>query len=174
MIYWQLLAVFGVLSVLGFGGGNAIVPQMFTDVVTQHHWITPVEFSRFYALSRLAPGPAMTVSALVGFAVAGFTGACVAAVAMFLPAAVFVYVLAHAWDRFHDHPGRKIFARAMIPIVLGLSWVGAVILGRGALDGPLTIVIALIAAGLMLRTKLNTALVVALAGVAGIFLFHGS
>jgi chromate transporter len=106
--------------------------------------------------------------------VAGFSGACVAAVAMFLPAAVFVYVLAHAWDRFHDHPGRKIFARAMIPIVLGLSWVGAVILGRGALDGPLTIVIALIAAGAMLRTKLNTALVIALAGVAGIFLFHGS
>jgi hypothetical protein len=58
--------------------------------------------------------------------------------------------------------------------VLGLSWVGAVILGRGALDGPATIVIALIAAGVMLRTKLNTALVVALAGVAGIFLFHGS
>jgi chromate transporter len=174
MIYWQLIVVFGVLSALGFGGGNAIIPQMYADVVTQHHWVTSVEFSRFYALSRLAPGPAMTVSALIGYAVAGFTGASVAAVAMFLPAAVFVYVLAHAWDRFHDHPGRKIFARAMIPIVLGLSWVGAVILGRGALDGPATIVIALIAAGVMLRTKLNTALVVALAGVAGIFLFHGS
>jgi len=174
MIYWQLVAVFAVLSVLGFGGGNAIVPQMYADVVTQHHWITSVEFSRFYALSRLAPGPAMTVSALIGYTVAGFAGACVAAVAMFLPAAAFVYVLAHAWDRFHDHPGRKIFARAMIPIVLGLSWVGTVVLGRGALDGSATIAIALIAAGVMLRTKLNTALVVALAGVAGAVLFRGS
>ena len=174
MIYWQLVAVFAVLSVLGFGGGNAIVPQMYADVVTQHHWITSVEFSRFYALSRLAPGPAMTVSALIGYTVAGFAGACVAAVAMFLPAAAFVYVLAHAWDRFHDHPGRKIFARAMIPIVLGLSWVGAVVLGRGALDGPATVAIAAIAAGIMLWTKWNTALVVAVAGVAGIVLFHGS
>jgi chromate transporter len=116
----------------------------------------------------------MTVSALVGYTVAGFAGACVAAAAMFLPAAAFVYVLAHAWDRFHDHPGRKIFARAMIPIVLGLSWVGAVVLGRGALDGPATVAIAAIAAGIMLWTKWNTALVVAVAGVAGIVLFHGS
>ena len=174
MIYWQLIAVFAVLSVLGFGGGNAIVPQMYTDVVTHHHWITAVGFARFYALSRLAPGPAMTVSALIGYTVAGFSGAVVAAVAMFLPAAVFVYALAHAWDRFADHPGRKVFARAMIPIVLGLSWVGAVVLGRGALDGPATIAIALIAVGVMLATKVNTALVIALAGVAGIFLFHGS
>jgi chromate transporter len=174
MIYWQLIAVFAVLSMLGFGGGNAIVPQMYADVVTHHHWITNVEFSRFYALSRLAPGPAMTVSALIGYTVAGFTGAVVAAVAMFLPAAVFVYVLAHAWDRFHEHPGRKVFARAMVPIVLGLSWVGAVVLGRGALDGPATIAIALIAVGIMLATKVNTALVVAAAGVAGILLFHGS
>jgi chromate transporter len=174
MIYWQLVLVFGVLSVLGFGGGNAIIPQMYSDVVTQHHWITSVDFSRYYALSRLAPGPALNVAALVGYALAGFAGACVAAVAMFLPAAAFVFVLAHGWDRFHDHPGRKIFARAMIPLVLGLSWVGAVVLGRGALDGWATIGIALVAAAAMLWTKLNTSLVIALAGIAGIFLFHGS
>jgi chromate transporter len=174
MIYWQLVAVFGVLSVLGFGGGNAIVPQMYADVVTQNHWVTAVDFSRFYALSRLAPGPAMSVSALIGYTVAGLGGAAVAAVAMFLPAAAFVYVLAHAWDRFRDHPGRKIFARAMIPIVLGLSWVGAMLLGRGALDGPATIAIALIAAVIMVRTKFNTALVIALAGVAGAVIFRGT
>jgi chromate transporter len=174
MIYWQLIAVFGVLSALGFGGGNAIIPQMYTDVVTQHHWVTDVEFARLYALSRLAPGPAMTVSGLVGYATAGFSGAVVAAIAMFLPAAVVVYALAHAWDRFREHPGRKLFARAMIPIVLGLSWVGSIILGRGALDGPATVVIALIAAVVMLRTNLNTSLVIALAGIAGIFLFPGN
>lgn len=174
MIYWQLAAVFGVLSALGFGGGNAIIPQMYTDVVTQHHWVTDVDFSRFYALSRLAPGPAMNVAGLIGYATAGFSGAAVATIAMFLPGAAVVFALAHAWDRFHGHPGRRVFARAMIPIVLGLSWVGAIILGRGALDGWATIAIALAAAGVMLRTKLNTSLVIALAGIAGIFLFPGN
>lgn len=173
MILWQLAGVFGVLSALGFGGGNAILPQMYADVVTHHHWLTAPEFSRFFALSRLAPGPAMTVSALIGYTVAGFPGAIVAAIAMFVPAAAIVFVLAQAWDRFHDHPWRRIFARAMIPIVLGLSWVGTIILGRGAIDGPATIAIALVAAVVIVATKVNTAVVVLLAGIAGAVLFRG-
>ena len=62
----------------------------------------------------------------------------------------------------------------MVPIVIGVSWVGAIVLARGALDGPATIAIALIAVVAMLATRINTALVVAVAGVAGIVLFHGS
>ncbi len=173
MILWQLVGIFAVLSVLGFGGGNAILPQMYADVVTQHHWLTATEFARFYALARLSPGPAMTVSALIGYTVAGFSGSVVAAVAMFVPAAAVVYGLAYAWDRFQEHHWRSIFVRSLVPIVLGLSWVGTIILGRGALDGPATVIIALIAAGVMLGTKLNPALLVVIAGVAGAFLFPG-
>jgi chromate transporter len=172
MVLWQLAGVFAVLSALGFGGGNAILPQMYADVVTQHHWLTGPEFSRFYGLSRLSPGPAMGVSALVGYAVAGFAGAVVAAIAMFVPAAVIVYGLAHLWDRFHDHPARKLFARAMIPIILGFSWVGAVILGQGSVDGWQTGAIALLACAAMLMTKMNTAAIVGIAGVAGAVLFR--
>jgi chromate transporter len=172
MILWQLAGVFVVLSALGFGGGNAILPQMYADVVTHHHWLTSAEFSRFYGLSRLSPGPAMGVSALIGYAVTGLSGAVVAAIAMFVPAAVVVYALAHVWDRFHDHPARKLFARAMVPIVLGLSWVGVIILGQGSVDGWATLSIALLACAAMLMTKMNTALVVGLAGVAGAVLFR--
>jgi chromate transporter len=169
---WQLAAVFAVLSVLGFGGGNAILPQMYADVVQHHHWMTDAGFSRFYALSRLAPGPGMTVSALVGYTVAGFAGAVVAAIAMFVPAAAVVYLLAHAWDRFHDHPNRKVFARAMVPIVLGLSWVGSTILARGAIDGWATASIALAATAAMLASRTNPAIIVGAAGVIGALLFR--
>ena len=169
---WQLAGVFGVLSALGFGGGNAILPQMYADVVTQHHWLTGPEFSRFYGLSRLSPGPAMGVSALVGYAVTGWAGAVVAALAMFVPAAIVVYALAHLWERFHDHSARKLFARAMVPIILGLSWVGVIILGQGSVDGWGTLAIALLACAAMLMTKMNTALVVGLAGIAGAVLFR--
>lgn len=172
MILWQLAAVFAVLSVLGFGGGNAILPQMYADVVTHYHWLTPVEFARFYALSRLAAGPAMTVSALIGYSVGGWAGAAVASTAIFVPAALIVYVLAYAWDRVHEHPWRKILARAMVPVVLGLQWIATIILGRGALDGPLTVAIALAATAMMLRTKLNTSLIILLAGVAGTIVFR--
>lgn len=167
MIYWQLVAVFGALSLLGFGGGNAILPQMYQDTVHHFHWVTPVEFARYYALARLSPGPGMTVSALIGYSAAGFAGAVVATAAIFVPAALFVYMLAFVWDRYSEHPFRRIFARAMIPIVVGLSWIAGIVLTRGALDSPLTYAMAAIACVVMIGTKINTALIVLAAGVVG-------
>jgi len=83
-----------------------------------------------------------------------------------------VYLLAHAWDRFHDHPNRKVFARAMVPIVLGLSWVGSTILARGAIDGWATASIALAATAAMLASRTNPAIIVGAAGVIGALLFR--
>lgn len=167
MLY-QLIAVFAVLSVLGFGGGNAILPQMYADVVTQYHWITGEQFAKYFALARMSPGPGMTVSALIGYIVAGWPGAIVAATAMFLPAAVIVYGLALVWERYRDHAWRKIFSRAMIPIVLGLSWVGVVVLSRGGIDTPLTYAIAGIACTAMLVSRVNAALLILSGAIAGL------
>ena len=165
----RLALVFVVLSLLGFGGGNAIIPQMHADVVDKYHWITSAEFTRFYALGKLAPGPTTTMSALVGYAVAGIAGALIATVAVFVPAAVVVYVAGRAWDRFDGHPVRDRFAGAIKPVVLGLVWAGVVTLARGAADGPVTIALALAATVLLLRTDWNQSLLVLAAGVVGAF-----
>lgn len=167
MTLGRLALVFTVLSLLGFGGGNAIIPQMHADVVDHYHWITSAEFTRFFALGRLAPGPTTTMAALVGFAVAGFAGAVVATIAVFVPAGVFVYGVEHVWGRLRGNPWRERFARAIKPVVLGLIWAGVVTLARGSLDGPLTIGLALVATILMLRTEWNQALLVLGAGVVG-------
>jgi chromate transporter len=169
---WRLTVVFTVLSVLGFGGGNTIFPQMYRDVVDHYHWVTASEFARYFALGRLAPGPGTTMSALVGYKVAGFVGALVAAIATFLPAAIIVFGIAHLWDRFAEHPWRDPFARAMVPIVLGLTWIGVVFLGHGALDAAPSYAIMLGVAALSLWTRLNASLIVLLAGVAGIVFYR--
>ncbi len=36
----HLLWVFSQLSVLGFGGGKGIIPQMHTDAVTTYQWVS--------------------------------------------------------------------------------------------------------------------------------------
>jgi chromate transporter len=169
---WRLTVVFTVLSALGFGGGNTIFPQMYRDVVEQYHWVSAADFARDFALGRMAPGPGTTMSALIGYQVAGMVGAVIAAAAMFVPAAIVVYGLAYIWDHFEEHPWRDVFARAMVPIVLGLSWVGVVFLGHGALDVPSTYIIALVVAALALLTRLNVSLIVLLAGVAGAVIYR--
>jgi chromate transporter len=163
----RLALVFTVLSLLGFGGGNAIIPQMHADVVDKYHWITSAEFTRFFALGRLAPGPTTTMAALVGYVVAGLAGAVVATIAVFVPAGALVYGAEHVWGRLRGNPWRERFARAIKPVVLGLIWAGVVTLARGAVDGPATIAIAIVATILMLRTDWNQALLVLGAGVAG-------
>jgi len=163
----RMAMVIATLSVLGFGGGNAIWPQLYTDSVDVYHWITAAEFSRFFALARLGPGPGTTITALIGYAVGGFPGAALAAFAMFFPAAIVVFIIVAIYDRFHDHPWRKIFARAMIPVVLGLTWVGVTLLSRGALDTPLSYVLAAGAAATMIWTRVNASLVILAAAVVG-------
>jgi len=156
-----------VLSLLGFGGGNAIIPQMHADVVERYHWISSATFTQFYGLGKLAPGPTTTMAALVGYAVAGALGAVVATAAVFLPAATLVYAVGHWWYRLQGNPWRERFARAIGPVVLGLIWAGVVTLARGAADAPVTIALAVIATVVLLRTDWNQAILVLVAGVVG-------
>lgn len=163
----RLALVFAVLSLLGFGGGNAIIPQMHADVVDKYHWISSAEFARFFALGKLAPGPTTLMAGLVGFAVRGVLGAVVATVAVFVPAAIVVLVLGHWWERLRGNAWRERFARAIKPVILGLIWAGVATLARGAADAPLTIGLAVVATVVMLRTEWNQSLLVLAAGVIG-------
>ncbi len=172
MVLRQLGAVFGVLSLLSFGGGNAIVPQMYADTVSRHHWITAAGFARDFALGRLAPGPTMNMSALIGYATAGFAGAAVAVVALFVPAGIIVYVLGRMWRKLHGHAWRDRIAAGFAPVVAGLIWAGIPPVASGAITVPATIAIAAAAAVIMLTTKVNQALVVLGAGVLGLVLFR--
>src|ERR1700728_4660459 len=109
----RLALVFTILSLLGFGGGNAIIPQMHADVVDHYHWITSADFTRFFGLAKLAPGPTTTMAALVGYAVAGIGGAIVATLAVFVPAAILVYWMGRLWTRYQGNPWRERFSRAI-------------------------------------------------------------
>jgi chromate transporter len=165
----RLAFVFAMLSLLGFGGGSAIIPQMHHDVVDHYGWITSAEFARFFALGKLAPGPTTSMAALVGYAVRGWFGAVVATIAIFLPAGIRVYVVAHYWERLRGNPWRERFARAVGPVVLGLIWAGVVTLARGAADAPVTVALAVSAAIVLLRTNWNQSLLVLAAGIVGAF-----
>lgn len=59
------------LSLVSFGGGKAIIAQLETIAVRQHHWITAQEFLHFFAITRVAPGPGTTLAALIGWQLAG-------------------------------------------------------------------------------------------------------
>ena len=136
------------------------------------HWIDSAQFSRFVALATLAPGPLLNIAALIGFTVAGIPGAIVASAALYLPAACIMYGIGRAWQRFAGHPWRERFALGLGPVVLGLFWAGVVAVGKGAIDGPITLAIAFAVLALAMLTKVNQALLVVGAGAVALVAFR--
>jgi len=80
-----IFLVFAPLSLMSFGGGQAIIADMQHQVVDVQHWMTGPQFADIFALSRAAPGPSTLIAALIGWQVAGFVGAVVGTLAMYRP-----------------------------------------------------------------------------------------
>jgi chromate transporter len=85
-----LAVVFAPLSLLSFGGGNAVIADIAQQAINVQGWTSEREFADLFALSRAAPGPGSMLAALIGWKAAGVSGALVATVAFYLPSAVLV------------------------------------------------------------------------------------
>lgn len=82
---WDIGAFFFKVGALTFGGGLTMLVFVQDQVVNQLHWLTPQEFLDGLALGQLTPGPILMLAAYVGYKVAGFAGATIGGIAIFLP-----------------------------------------------------------------------------------------
>jgi chromate transporter len=167
-----MVQVFGVLSLLGFGGGKGIIPQMHMDVVDQYHWVTSAQFSEFYTIGKLVPGPTTIFSALIGFAAAGIAGAAVALAAMFVPSSALMVLADTIWLRWKNTDWKETISKGLAPVIVGLVWSSVFTIGKGVAHGVAAYVIAGIVAVLMLRTKLSAPMLIVLSGAAGMIVLR--
>lgn len=163
----SLVHVFGQLSLLAFGGGNSILPEMQRQVVSVHPWMTARDFAALYALAQASPGPNMLVSTLVGLRVAGIAGALTATLAVTLPASALTFVCAHAWNRMREKPWRAIVQAGLMPVTAGLVMASAALLVYTTAHNWRLGVLVAIATSLFLGTRLNPLWVLAAAAVLG-------
>src|SRR5713226_10780656 len=70
---------------LTFGSGLVIVPFLEKGLVQQTGWLNEREFLVAVAMGMISPGPVVITATFVGYLVAGFWGAVVATVGIFLP-----------------------------------------------------------------------------------------
>lgn len=140
-ILLALTLVFTQLSLLAFGGGNAILPEMQHQVVTVHHWMSAEQFSSMFAIAQAAPGPNMMIVPLIGWHVAGPMGLVVTSFAKFGPSSIITVYALKFWNNFKDNPLRAIFEKALKPITVGLVLVSAWIIAQASAQNVLLIVI---------------------------------
>ncbi len=165
-----LAGIFAELSLLAFGGGNTILPEMQRQVVDVHHWMTAQHFSALFALAQAAPGPNMMVVPLVGWTVAGWRGLLVVSLAKFGPSSLLTGVALHVWERNRDRPWRAVVQAGLLPMTAGLVCASAAIIARATAQSWSLAAIAGAVAVLSLRTRLHPLLLLAggaLLGLAG-------
>lgn len=163
----DLALLFGQLSLLMFGGGPTILPEMQRQVTEVHGWLTPREFASLFALAQASPGPNMLVVALIGWRVAGVAGTLVAFGSLCAPSSVLTYVVARLWDRFRGKPWRRIIQVGLAPVTTGLIGAGAGILALATTIDWRTAVLTAVAAGLLTATRIHPLAVLAAGALVG-------
>jgi chromate transporter len=150
-----LAAQFVILSLVAFGGANAVVPEMQRQSVELHHWMNGREFAALFAIAQAAPGPNVMIATLVGWKVAGIVGGLVATVAMCAPSCVLAYFVARLWERYRETRWRAAIGAGLAPLTVGLVAASAWLLSSAAdLEWRLTLVtVATALVGYL--TKLN-------------------
>ncbi|QJW88266.1 chromate transporter [Spirosoma taeanense] len=152
-VLWQLAVFFAKAGAFVFGSGLAIVPFLYGGVVKEYGWLTEQQFLDAVAVAMITPGPVVITVAFIGYLVAGFAGACVAALATFLPCYVLTIVPAPYFKRYGRRPGIKAFVDGVTLAAVG-SVAGAVLVlaQRQLIDVP-ALLIALATIGLLIRFK---------------------
>ena len=150
----RLFVQFGIMSLLAFGGGQAVLPLMERVSVAEQGWISTSAFTAGVGFGYLIPGPVTTMAAFVGYMAAGFWGGIAAALGMFLAPTILAALAAAGIEKLAKSRWIKAFGAGAAPAVVGLLGATLWNIARHAVvSWPLGI-IALLSLVLAVKTKL--------------------
>lgn len=165
-----LALLFTQLSVLAFGGGNTILPEMQREVVQVHHWMSAQEFSALFALAQAAPGPNMMIVPLVGWQVAGWAGLLVSSLAKFGPSSIITLIVMGGWKRYKDKPWRQIVQRGLVPVTVGLVVSSGLLIAKATASNLSMAAVILVCTLLAVSKRIHPLWVLAVGGILGLAL----
>ncbi|MDX2190061.1 MAG: chromate transporter [Bacteroidota bacterium] len=154
-----------------FGSGLAIVPFLHNGVVLENNWLTEQQFLDAVAVAMITPGPVVITVGFIGYLIAGFPGACVAAMATFLPCYLFTVIPAPYFKIISKNLSVKAFVDGITAAVVG-ALVGAVVVItlRTIVDWQTAIIAMLAALTLLIFKKVQEPLIIIAAAIIGLIL----
>ena len=156
---------------LTFGSGLVIVPFLEKGLVQQTGWLNEREFLVAVAMGMISPGPVVITATFVGYLVAGFWGAVVATIGIFLPSFLLILIVAPILMRYRTNLNVQGFIKGAYAAAIGTILGACVLLGRIAIGDWLTALVALVSLVVLFRWKVSNPLLVAAAAVVGLIAF---
>lgn len=182
MIYLQLFYAFFKIGLFGFGGGYAMLSLIQGEVVTQHKWLTPQEFTDIVAISQMTPGPIGINSATyVGYvATQSVWGSALATFALVLPSFILMILISKFFLKYQKHPIVEDIFSGLRPAIVGLLAAAALLLmdkdnfGSPTEDSYSFLISVALFVGVFIATyrfKLNPILMIVLCGLVGFIVY---
>lgn len=131
----QILLFFTKAGAFVFGSGLAIVPFLYSGVVHEYGWLSEQQFLDAVAVAMITPGPVVITVAFIGYLVAGFPGATVAAIGTFLPCYLFTVIPASYFKKHGKRPGIAAFVDGVTAAAIGAIVGAVIVLGRRTIFG---------------------------------------
>jgi len=160
--------VFLKIGAVLYGSGYVLLAFLRADFVERLGWLTDRQLLDAVAVGQVTPGPVFTTATFIGFLLAGWTGAVLATAAIFLPSFVFVAASRPLLPRLRGSRRAAAFLDGVNVAALGLMAAVTWQLGRAAVVDPLTAALALAAAVLLMRTRVNSVWLLAAGGALGL------
>jgi len=156
-----------------FGSGLAIVPFLYGGIVKDHQWLNEHQFLDAVAVAMITPGPVVITVGFIGYLVAGFPGACVAALATFLPCYLFTIIPAPYFKKYGKHPAIKAFIDGVTAAAIGAIAGAVIVLAKRQFTDISSVVIALVTILVLLRfKKVQEPFVILAAALVGLVIKH--
>ncbi|MHA8058958.1 chromate transporter [Aquirufa nivalisilvae] len=141
---------------LVFGGGQVLVPVLFTEFVEFKHLIREEDFLTGMTLSQTLPGPVFALTSYLGVllmkdygTIGELAGSVIGALGIFLPGTFLIFFVYRIWGQLKQYR----FIRASLPGIQSVS-VGLTIVAVYAFIHPMIIQANLIGFGIVVVTFL--------------------
>lgn len=162
-LFLSFLKIGGVV----FGSGYVLLAFLRSEFIERLHWLTERQLIDAVAVGQFTPGPLFTTATFIGYIVAGWRGALVATVGIFLPGFVLVAVLGPLMPRLRRAPLVAAALDGVVAASIALMAVVAWQLGKAALVDRMTLVLFVLSVVALLRFRVNSVWLIVGAGALG-------
>lgn len=150
-----------------YGSGYVLVAFLEGGLVQDYGWLTQTQLLDAIAIGQFTPGPVLSTATFIGYVIDGMPGAAAATIGIFLPSFFFVLILNPIIPKLRDSVWLSAFLDAVNVAAVALMVAVTIELGATTLVSWPAWVIALCAAVLAIRMKLNAAWLVLGGAVLG-------
>ena len=151
-----------------YGSGYVLLAFLRDDLVERLGWLTDRQLLDAVAVGQFTPGPVFTTATFIGYVLAGWVGALLATVAIFLPSFVFVAASRPLLPRLRRSPWAGTFLDGVNVAALALMAAVTWQLARAAIVDGFTVALLILSGAALLAARVNSAWLIVGGAAAGL------